>query len=74
MKVTVELPSNFKRVMQYPSGLTVIKPEKNGKLTIKSFSHELIPVQMTIAKNNSTKKLEFFMYECDVVVWRFITK
>jgi len=72
MKVTVELPFKFQRVMQYPSGLTVIRPNKQGELTIDSFHHGLIPVQFTVADKNSTEKLEFFMYECDVVVWQFI--
>lgn len=72
MKVTVELPFGFQRVKQYPSGLTVIEPDKAGKLTIGSFAHERMPVQFTSAESNSTRKLEFFMYECDAVVWRFI--
>ena len=72
MKVTVELPFKFQRVVQYPSGLTAITPNENGELTIDSFQHELIPVQFSAAKENSTEKLEFFMYECDTVVWRFI--
>ena len=72
MKVTVDLPFQFQRVMQYPSGLAVITPDKQGELTIDSFNHDLIPIQFSVAKNNSTRKLDFFMYECDVVVWRFI--
>jgi hypothetical protein len=72
MKVTVELPFAFERVMQYPSGLTVIAPSPEDELTIDSFQHELIPVQFLAAEDNSTKTLEFFMYECDAVVWRFI--
>jgi hypothetical protein len=72
MKVTVELPFTFKRVMQYPSGLTAIAPNENAELTIDSFQHELIPVQFSAAKENSTERLEFYMYECDTVVWRFI--
>lgn len=72
MKVTVELPFRFEQVMQYPSGLTVIAPNTNGELTIDSFSHDLIPVQLTEAKNQSTGMIEFFMYECDVIVWRIV--
>jgi hypothetical protein len=72
MKVTVELPFAFQRVMQYPSGLTIIEPDKNADLTMDSFDHERIPVQFTSAESNSTRKLEFFMYECDAVVWRFL--
>ncbi len=72
MKVTVELPFRFMRVMQYPSGLPVITPNANAELTIDSFEHALIPVQFSAAKENSTEKLEFFMYECDAVVWRFL--
>ena len=72
MKVAVELPFAFERVMQYPSGLPVIEPGPDGELAIDSFQHELIPVQFSKAEDNSTRRLEFFMYECDVVVWRFI--
>ena len=72
MQVTLELPFAFQRVMQYPSGLTVITPGENGGLTIDSFNHQHIPVQFSTAAKNSTRKLEFFMYECDAVVWRFI--
>ena len=72
MKVTVELPTAFQLVRQYPSGLSVIAPDKMGRLTIDSFQHDRIPVQFTPAELNSTRKLEFFMYECDVVVWRFV--
>ena len=72
MKVTVELPFRFMRVMQYPSGLPVITPNANAELTIDSFEHALTPVQFSAAKENSTEKLEFFMYECDAVVWRFL--
>ncbi len=72
MKVTIDLPFSFQRVMQYPSGLTVITPDKQGELTIDSFNHDLIPIQFSAAESNSTRKLDFFMYECDVVVWRFI--
>ena len=74
MQVTIDLPFPFQRVMQYPSGLTVITPDKNGALTMDSFNHERIPIQFSVAENNSTRKLEFLMYECDVVVWRFIPK
>ena len=72
MKVTVELPTAFQLVRQYPSGLSVIAPDKMGRLTIDSFQHDRIPDQFTPAELNSTRKLEFFMYECDVVVWRFV--
>ena len=41
-------------------------------IMIDSFNHDLIPVQFSAAESNSTRKLDFFMYECDVVVWRFI--
>ena len=74
MQVTIDLPFPFQRVLQYPSGLTVITPDKNGALTMDSFNHERIPIQFSVAENNSTRKLEFLMYECDVVVWRFIPK
>lgn len=72
MKVTVELPFKFQRVIQYPSGLAVITPNEEGELTFDSFNYELIPLQFSVAESNSTEKLEFFMYECDAVVWRFI--
>ena len=72
MKVTVDLPIEFQRVMQYPSGLTVTTPNQQGQLTFDSFHYELIPIQFSVAENNSTRKLDFLMYGCDVVVWRFI--
>ena len=50
----------------------MITADKRGRLTIDSFQHDRIPVQFTSAELNSTRKLEFFMYECDVVVWRFV--
>ncbi|MBM79580.1 MAG: hypothetical protein CMJ78_03175 [Planctomycetaceae bacterium] len=68
MKVTVELPFAFQRVMQYPKGLTVIQPNEDAELTI---DYERIPVQFMPAESNSPRKLDFFMYECDTVVWRF---
>ena len=72
MQGIVELPFRFRQVRQYHSGLAVITPNNEGKLTIDSFDHELIPVQFSAAENNSTERLEFFMYECDAVVWRFL--
>ena len=73
-QIVIRLPFDFKRVVQYPSGLTIIQPNKQGKLTIDSFQHKLIPVQMYKASQQSTRRLYFLMYECDVVVWRFDPK
>lgn len=68
-KATVDLPFRFRRIIQYPSGLTVVTPNQNSEPAIDSFDYELTPVQLSMTENQSTRRLEFFMYECDVIVW-----
>ena len=83
VQVTIELPFEFEQVMLYPSGLRVIQPNKAGKVVFDSIDYDRIPVQMNkidrasdgkVTVYNSTRRLDFFMYECDVVVWRFDPK
>ena len=47
----------------------MITPNQNGEPAIDSFDYELTPVQLSMTENQSTRRLEFFMYECDVIVW-----